>query len=459
MTDFLNTFSNLIYPVLDLTAIVIIIASIYFVSRQKKSQYPDAKNLLLIVYLFFVCLMVLETLRSFISTDEFMTLYAVGGTSFVLLDVIFLTVLGVLVYLKPAMGTFKDRLQAVFTSLPHGPILGAFIAFIAYSEFTLATTPKEIAIVEIPNAFGALSPLKTAELGQEWLFQALIVLAVFIAYSTTLFVLAAKRTSNVTARRALYIVPISWIVIGAELITFNGFLVSQGYDYIGFGYLIVAMAFALTAYSFRDTSTVASFFGGIDRQLIPVSNRFSAMLENYDISKANTLLFEVEPSANFEKVVEDFSVEQISKRVPVFLFSSKGSPLYKRLSPVEGIRFYSFSSNLSFPKPTSNPLEILVPENDQAVLLDVLNTTITSPSDGKVAIVYNNLSDAILTWGVEGTYKFVKKALEVLSTPNVISIFLITSGAHDERTMNLIRNLFLGILYYGKDGIKVVKPI
>lgn len=454
-----NPLQFLAYPMVDLIAISIIIASIYFIMRQKKSQYPDARNLLLIVYLFFECVMILEILRSFVSTSSFMTVYSVGGTSFVLVDVIVLTLLGVLVYLKPASGSLKERLRAVFTSFPHGAILGAFFAFIAYSEFTLATTPSEVKIAELPNAFGFLSPLKTAELGQEWLFQALIVLVVFIGYSSTLFISAAKKASNKSARKALYIVPIAWVAIGAELIIFNGFLVQAGYDLIGFGYLIAATALALTAYSFRDTSTVASFFGTIDKQLIPVSNQFSSMLQNYDITKANTLLLEVEPSTNFERVVKDFATEQISKRVPVFLFSARGSSVYKSLKSVEGVRFYSFTPNLSFPKPTENPLEILVPENDQAVLLDVMHTTISVPSDGKVAIVYNSLSDAILTWGVEGSYKFVKATRDMLSAPNVISIFLITSGAHDEKTMNLIRNLFAGILFYGKGGMQAVKLV
>ena len=448
----------LVDPIVDLIAISIIVASIYFISRQKRSQYPDAKNLLLLVYVFFEGVMVVELLRSFITTNSFMMIYAIGGTSFVLLDVALLTLLGVLVYLKPPEKSFSERFVAVFRKFPHGIILGGFIAFISYSELVLALTPNAIQIKQLPDIFDIFSPVKTAQLSSAWLLEALIILVIFISYTTTLFIAAGRKTTNMTARKALFIVPLSWIVIGMELITFNGVLVKAGYDVIGYGYVIAATAFALTAYSFRDTSTVASFFSPIDHQVLPVSHSFSSMLGDSERSSASgAFLLEAEPSVAFEHVVRDFAVEQISNRVPVFLFSAKGYPVYNALAAVEDMRFYTFTSNLSFPKPTDNPLQILVPSNDEAILLDVLQKTITAYQGSKIAIVYNSLSDAILSWGMETSYKFLKSAIEMLTTPNVATLFLMAAGTHDERTTNLVRSLFSKLLYFGEGGFKVVK--
>ena len=443
-------------PIIDAVAILILAVSIRYVSRQQKSRYPDVNNLLILVYALFEFLLVLEFLRSFLDSDAYTYVYAVGGVSVILWDVALLTLVGCLVYLNPSDPTFRARIRTVLTTSPHGFILVPFFCFILFSDLFVAFAPGAFTIEELPNLFGVVSPLKTVAFGSAWLLQAFVVLVVFVGYSGTLFVASARKSQG-SARTTLYAIVATWTAIGVELIIFNGYLVQLGHDLIGVGYTIAAIAFGFTAYFFRYTTTVASFFGPIDRQLLPLTNPFAADMGEKATS-AGIFLLEADPSTGFEKPVRDFAVEKVSNRVPVFVVTSKGDVVYQTLSKVEGVRFYLLSGSVSFPKATDQPYEMLVPNNDQAVLLDVVHKTVSSAEQG-VGMVYNSVSDMIISWGAEETYKFLKEVRDLLLGPGVAALFLITSGAHDEKTMNLMRSLFPNHLGFDSKGLKVLKRL
>jgi hypothetical protein len=448
----------LIDPLVDSLAIAIIAASIYFISRQKVSQQPDVKHLLLVVYALFEGVMMLEILRNFITDNMFITVYAIGATSFILWIVALLTLAGCFVYIKPEGKTRRERLAKIFVNFPHGYILFAFLSFITYSDLLIVIFPNTFKIQELPNAFGVMAPLKTVVFSKSWIGNAVVVLIGFICYSTTLFVAAARKTSNEAARRALYVLPIAWVAIGLELIIFNGLLVQFGYDIIGFGYLIAATASAFAAYSLRDSTTVASIFSPIKSQIMPVSNKFSRRLGESSRRVVDTFLLEFDPSSSYEKIVEDFAIEQISNRTPVFLFSSKGDPVYKILSKMDGARFYIFS-DVSYAKPTDQPFEVLVPTSDPGVLLETIQKTVLSSTEQSVAIVYDSVTNMIVAWGTEGCYRFLKSVRDILSQPTVSALFLMTEGAHDEKTTKIVKSLFSNQLYAEKGGLKVVKRV
>lgn len=456
MTVSLSDPATLAYPIIDAAAILILAASIRYVSRQQKTRYPDVNNLLILVYALFEFLLVLELLRSFFDSDLFIYVYAVGGVSVVLWVVAMLTLVGCLVYLKPSDPTFRGRMRTVLTSAPHGFIIIALFAFILFSDLFVAFAPGAFTVEELPNLFGTLSPLKTVAFGDAWLFQAFVVLIVFVTYTGTLFVASARKMQT-GARITLYAIVVTWTAIGVELIIFNGVLVQLGYDLVGVGYTIAAIAFGFTAYFFRYTTTVASFFGPIDRQLLPPSNPFAAELGE-KTTPTGIFLLEADPATGFEQPVRDFAIEKVSNRVPVFILTSKGDVVYQNLSKVEGVRFYLLSGSVSFPKATDHPYEMLVPNNDEAVLLDVVQKTVSSSEQG-MGLVYNSVSDMLISWGAEETYKFLKEVRDLLLGPGVAALFLVTSGAHDEKTMNLIRSLFPNQLGFDANGLKVLKRL
>jgi hypothetical protein len=152
---------------------------------------------------------------------------------------------------------------------------------------------------------------------------------------------------------------------------------------------------------------------------------------------------EINPSANYEQVITDFANEMLSNNSAVFTFTSKGSPIYNSLSKIEGVRFYVLTNTVSYPRPTEIENEILVPQNDQAILLDILHKTIVSVGkEGSVGIVFDNISNLVLSSNLETTYKFLQQANEIVGGGRVSALFLYIQSAHDERTVNLIKSLF-----------------
>jgi hypothetical protein len=169
-----------------------------------------------------------------------------------------------------------------------------------------------------------------------------------------------------------------------------------------------------------------------------------------------TMSLEADPSVNYERAVKDFALAMIASGRLVFVFTSKGSPVYNLLKEIPGLRFFILSES-SYPKPTGGSLEVMVPRSDHAVLLNVIDETILSSPQHPQAIVFDNISSLILDAGFQDSYKFLRQLNELLTRGDVVSIFLVLSKAHDEKMMNLIRNLYSGHLTYDATGLHVTK--
>jgi archaellum biogenesis ATPase FlaH len=168
-----------------------------------------------------------------------------------------------------------------------------------------------------------------------------------------------------------------------------------------------------------------------------------------------TMLLEADPSANYERAVRDFATEMSAAGRAVFAFTSKGSPVYLLLSGVQGIRFFILSES-SYPRAKEGSPEVMVPRSDYSALLSVMDDTVSKSAQPK-AMIFDNISSLILDAGFQECYKFLRQVNEILSHGDVISIFLVLSKAHDERTMNLLKNLYSGHLTYDAAGLHVVK--
>lgn len=98
---------------------------------------------------------------------------------------------------------------------------------------------------------------------------------------------------------------------------------------------------------------------------------------------------------------------------------------------------------------------MLVPEDDPTILLDTLRNTISAVSSTGVGIIFDNISDMILSEGFENSHKFIRRANEILSDDKIVAAFLVTQGAHEERILNLIQNLFQNHLTFDSLGVQV----
>jgi len=437
---------------IDILTFAIAAISLYFVTQQKPSQYPYVKSLLILVHIFFEGVVVLETLRNVITTPSFTDLYTVGATSFILWDVVLLTIIAYSVYVRPGGRGILGRLKSIFLRWPHGFILATFLVYMGASEAYLGTQ-HPWSIVSLTTLDGVT--LSSTSFNPTFLYDSLLTLVFFLAYPTLLLIRETLQVRDPDVKRALVILPFCWVGIGAELLFFNGYLVAIGFDLIAVGYVIAALAFGIAATIFRRASLISSFFQpipGISPAVLPAARREGPVL-----AAALPALLVVDPAANYEAAVRDFAAEKVSRGGLVYVFTSKGSPIYNSLSALAGARFFILTSQVSYPKTSDKENELLVPQNDPAVLLDLLDKTIASTADTPVSFVIDSISDFILYLGFESSYKFVKQANEILDRPKVSSLYLITTGAHEERVMSLTKSLFRMHLTYDAAGLKVTR--
>jgi hypothetical protein len=451
-----------LYPLVHIITLELTGLSAYYVYRQKMSAYSFGRGPLLVVHILFMGLVVFELLRTSLLSTNFIDVYTIGGTIFILADVILLTLIAVTVYLVPKGVGYRGIVAELFLKKQVLPF-AAYVTFIVFAAvylplvhpFTNPTDPSQYT----PTIISGLS-LPSPQFTPFYLEVLLAILLIFMVYPSTLLVLAARKVKDKAIRRVLVILPVCWSGIGLDLLAFNGYVLSSlQIDATPFGYLIASVAFGVTALVFRRASLLTGFFEPTRARqpgaaTYPFSNRLGSRPGMIREAKA---LLEVDSSLAYEQVVVDFAVELSSNNLPVYAFTSKGSPVYNALSRVPGVRFYILSGKVSYPRPDDQPFQVLVPNNDQAVLLDLLDKTIASNSATGVAIIFDSVSDIVLLTGVETAYKFLKQANESMGGNKVASVFLMTTGAHEDRVVNVIRGLFPNIMLYDASGLRLTR--
>ncbi|HYB03585.1 MAG TPA: hypothetical protein VED17_03925 [Nitrososphaerales archaeon] len=457
--------ANLVVPAIDLGALVVTGLSGYYVSRQSTTLYKEVKTLLLYVHIFFIGVLVLEFIRNFVPVSTtnpgsvlFISIYTILGTSFILWDVLLLMTVGAAVYLKPEGQGLRELLVSIIRQKTAGIMYILVFAIVIGSDLYLVFVQPFIAL-PVVNIAG-ITVLST-KFDTSYVYLVLLVLLLFLTYPTSLFLLARNKTKDKAVRRALLLLPIVWGGIGVDLAVFNGIFLSAGEDYVAVGYFLAAVAFAITATIFRRASLLSGFFGPMpslqaktSAPTFPFSN--SLKIDPQTLI-GRTFLFLTDPSTPYEKVVDDLAVELLSNKEYAFVFTSKRSPIQASLSKVKGVRYYILTSSVSYPRGTDVPDEILVPQNDQAILLDIIQKTILSDPEAKLGIIYDNISDMILSSSVESSYKFLKQANEIIDPKRVMAMFLFTPGAHDDRTVNLVKALFANHIVMVKDSPQLAR--
>ncbi|MDG6967082.1 MAG: hypothetical protein JRN23_03990 [Nitrososphaerota archaeon] len=173
------------------------------------------------------------------------------------------------------------------------------------------------------------------------------------------------------------------------------------------------------------------------------------------VYKGSTLL-EADPSANYERAIKEFAHDMAAAGRVVFVLTSRGSPVYLLLRDVAGLRFFIFS-DVSYPKPAASALEVMVPRNDHSVLLNVIDEAVSTAPEKTKAIIFDNISSMVLDSGFQETYKFLRQMNEIVSQGDVVSLSIVLSKAHDEKVLNLIRNLYSAHHTYDTSGLRVTK--
>jgi hypothetical protein len=433
--------------------------SAYFVRKQQAVSYQHVRSLLIGVHVLYIFVVFLELVRTFYQAPFYMNVYTEVWTSLVLGSVLLLTLVALAVYTKPSEPRFISlfheifmrKLQLALFALYTGFIIAAIIYLWIQTPFVISQPDQITNIAGVPVLATLFDPF--------YLNILLVVLLVFSVYPAGLLVLANRANEEPDVKRALRILPLAWAAIGLDLLVFNGYLLTVNIDASSAGYLFAAVGFSTTAAVFRRATILSGFF-----QPIPLSNKpspanpfSSKMGKSLEALAGRNFLLEVDPASNYDQAVRDFALEFISNNYLVFAFTSKGRPVYNSLSQIEGVRFYTFSTKVSYPRPTGQTYEVLVPQNDQSVILNVLDKTMSANPDVKIAIVFDSITDLLLSSGFDNAYKFLKQANELISEAGETALFLLTKGAHDEKLTNVIRSLFPNQLTYEGNELKVAR--
>jgi len=461
--------TDLLIPTIHLITLLITATSAVYVYRQKTSEYPQVRNLLVMVHVFYMGVVSLEFARTFVPapappdnlplvTKVFLSIYTISNTTFVLADVFLLTLVAVAIFYRPTGIRIVDILREVGKHQLGATMLITYTAYIAIAEGYILLVPSAFGSQILPTIAGSTEV--ATQFDTLYLDMLLGILLVSIVYPTTLLIAARRRTTDSQVRRAFAILPIAWVGIGIDLLVFNGYLLNQGIDASSLGYLFAAAAFSATAATFRRATLLSDFFQtGVAPQVVaPLTTTFSGRMgkKTEDIT-GKEYLMEVDPSSKFEEGVRDYAAELGSRQHVLFAFTASGSPVYNSLLGLGNVRFFTMTRKVSYPKPGERPDEVLVPAADQSVLLNVLDKAITSNPGREIGVVFDSVSDLILTSGLEMTYKFLKQANEMLSSGKVTSIFLLTSGAHSAKEVNVVKSLFSNILSFSEAQLTIQK--
>jgi len=177
---------------------------------------------------------------------------------------------------------------------------------------------------------------------------------------------------------------------------------------------------------------------------------------NHQEMVGRKILLEFDPASQYEKVIHDFVTEALVNVELTFVFTRRSGNIHSFLSAQKAVKFFCLTQQVNVPRELSEN-ETLLPSNDTSLMLDALDQTLkTHPAD-KVSMVFDSLSDLVVSFGFEKTYNFVKYTTDLLSSPRITALFLLNQTAHDPNVSSSLRGLFSDQVSIGKDGIQAVK--
>jgi hypothetical protein len=168
------------------------------------------------------------------------------------------------------------------------------------------------------------------------------------------------------------------------------------------------------------------------------------------------ILLEFDPASHYEKTIRDFATEALANAEPVVVFTRRGSAIRSSLDEQKAVRFFCLTQRVSVPRELSER-EILLPSSDTSLMLNVFDKMLKAHPEGVINIVFDNLSDLVLSIGFEKTYHFMRRAVEVLASPRITALFLINKFAHGPEVASSLRGLFGNQISFDKGGIQAVK--
>jgi hypothetical protein len=207
---------------------------------------------------------------------------------------------------------------------------------------------------------------------------------------------------------------------------------------------ITAVFYLILAFVFKETKTLTLYFEDFSKSLGLARQQV----------KGQNILLEFDPRSDYQKVVRDFVDEAAANGEPVAIFTHIRSTVHSAFNNRKDILFFLMTPQVSVPTKKA-ATEFLIPEN-ASLLLDNLDKTLRTYFSSTPNIVFDNLSNLVLSIGFDKTYSFLRYALDMLVSMDATTLFLVNPTAHEPKTVSGIRSLFGWQLSY-EEKLEVVK--
>ncbi|MGB6679687.1 MAG: response regulator [Candidatus Bathyarchaeia archaeon] len=154
--------------------------------------------------------------------------------------------------------------------------------------------------------------------------------------------------------------------------------------------------------------------------------------ESSDI-KGKKFLFEFDPFTPYERLIRDFAIGSIANKEAIVVLSPSGTSVRKSLENEKNVKIID-----------------LTPDT-------MMSSIISENPKGPLNLIYDSLTDLILSTQPQSAYLFVRNSLKLMSDPRITSLFLLNPSAHEEKDVYGLRGLFSSRIVYGKDGVSSLK--
>jgi predicted transcriptional regulator len=186
------------------------------------------------------------------------------------------------------------------------------------------------------------------------------------------------------------------------------------------------------------------------------SNHKNGAIDTFSLSGKSVLL-EVDPSLSYEHAVSKIVTDFKSKGHAIHLFSWKGSPVYDKLSGWDGVNLRTMDPGVSSRKKGEKKAEILIPQDNHVVLLDELSKVIQSSTTDGVLLIFDSISDLMISENLETAYKVLKTVNGLASGTRTTMISILRCHAHDERAESLIKGIYAYHLLHDFSGLRLAR--
>ncbi len=170
----------------------------------------------------------------------------------------------------------------------------------------------------------------------------------------------------------------------------------------------------------------------------------------------SSILLEYDTNSNYEAMVDKFLSEGISNAEVCVLFTTKSSKLYRAIKGKRMIKIVAASSMISAPDELPDG-EMQIPDKELGLVASIASDFLENSKSMGVSFVFDSITELIRGDRWEQVYLGIKQLIDLLSAPNVTSLFLANRNTVEPRFLGALHGAFSTQIKLDNTGVKAVK--